>query len=163
MLHPETCTNDYVDINQPPTKAEDGQATRLAIQSLVDCVTKSLSLAFDRGWNGWNRPSLCPIANLLTKLDRATEEGDLVKMASYLVMLHGRGVTNINDAKKRVTEIVDVSNRIQELAEHVQRLIDIQPGMPDFAAPSIREAIQLLEMEITHLGIVRAELMDSQQ
>lgn len=111
----ETLTDHWYDVTQPVAYAEDQESRTIALDDFSKEINEQCDTAFGAGWYGWNRADLCPIPHLVEKMKKAFQEGDVIKVGVYLMMLHGRGVDNFETEARR--------QRLSVVAEEIATLI----------------------------------------
>lgn len=122
-MNTETMTvNKYNDL-LPPTEAEDREASSIGLKGLVNDMESRLVESFVKGRNGWNRPALCSDFRLLTLLESAIINGDIVDIANFTMFLHARGHRNIQ-ALRDARDRSELGQQIATLTELERTLID---------------------------------------
>lgn len=153
QLRSDTLTHGQYDTSQPVSQAEDNEVLELATKPFLEAMLQKMRSAFKAGRAGWNRPSECTVHRLVALFNRAVEQGDLIDIANYTMMLHGRGVRNIHSLRMEV-ERQDLSNQITELAEIEERLRALR------SAATSAEMIGHLTNQIDSLLYVQHNLTD---
>lgn len=147
VRRPTTLTESYYDNTQPVMYEEDKEACTIAIDMFAGAMAGQCDGAFRKGWSGWNRPDLCTVEHLTSKMKTAFHEGDTVKVGVYLMMLHSRGVGNFNaeEIKARLSQIGDEMERLVNAEEVIAELINDHHR--ESVLESIRESMDDLDKE----------------
>lgn len=88
----------------PGTVEYEKNLDEKAIRRFSGALDYLLHQGRQAGKQGWHNPEVCSRDNLADLMYRASFEGDVLKTATYLMMLHQRGVTNfkkLHDSKDR--------------------------------------------------------------
>jgi hypothetical protein len=83
--------NTYVNVPYP-THPDD-----YAVLRFGNAMRQKMDLSREKGRYGWDNPALCSSEYLAALLYSHVEKGDVVDIANFCMMLHERGVTNLND------------------------------------------------------------------
>lgn len=80
-------------VNVPYPKHPDDYA----VLRFSNAMRQKMDLSRDKGRYGWNDPTLCSSEYLAALLYSHVDKGDVVDIANFCMMLHQRGVSNLND------------------------------------------------------------------
>lgn len=152
-LHVNTNTTTEFDTTKPASFFEDREANDIAIANLSEAIRQELVDAYNKGRAGWNRPDECRIGYLIHLFDKAVQEGNTVKIGVYLMMLHGRGVTDIKqqrllEQRALISEQIDSTCQTVELLKTQMK----QPLIPRSTSAILEDTLWALESEINQLG-----------
>lgn len=149
---PTTLTESYYDNTQPVTFEEDKEACTIAIETFADAMADQCDGAFRKGWNGWNRPDLCSVEHLTSKMKVAFSEGDTVKVGVYLMMLNAHGVTNFEADAMRT--------RLDVIGKEIERLLSAEEVVLKLSdSPHIDQVIADIHSEMNDLDKERLRLL----
>ena len=156
-LNPATLTYTTFDVEQPVSLEEDKEATEIAFGRFTKAMDEKMQTSFAKGWGGWNRPSECSTQRLLSLFEEAVRKGDIVDIGNYAMMLHGRGVTNINVERLNI--------RASLLSEKIAQLVEAEATLakaygdntsPHSALEKVQADIQFYEQERQHIwGLIK--------
>lgn len=126
FLNPDTLTHTNYDIDAAPSREEDTEALRIALSKFNAATLASMSLAFDQGRSGWNRPSRCHPDYLCFLLKKAINDGDMQSIGNYTVMLLAHGVKDYRPGAMRyqVAQLEAVKSKIQSAVQVIQMILD---------------------------------------
>lgn len=97
---------------------------------MSSAMAERMQESFQRGRNGWNRPALCNDFRLLSLLEHSIDNGDIVDIANFTMMLHARGHKNIQ-ALRDDRERTELGRQIATLTELERSLIDSMSASSD--------------------------------
>lgn len=142
-----TCTDKVYDLLRRPSLEEDTEAFEIAVKDLTTNMRFKMHNAYWQGRNGWNRPALCPTTRLRELLGEAYQSGDLISIANYIMMLHGRGVRNLKE--------VDLEDQIESLRHKLETLLGMEIDLESMGEST--EAIEAIRQR------VEAQLLEAKQ
>lgn len=116
-----TLTETVYDISQAASPAEDREACDIAVDKFSFALIMALHAAREKGWRGWNRSSECPATRLVDLLHKAVDDGNVLKIGTYAMMLHARSISNTRTAGAQ-SEVTELSNQIDALIKKEQEL-----------------------------------------
>jgi hypothetical protein len=68
-----------------------------AVLNFSKAMRDKMKRSRENGRYGWDDPTLCSSEYLAALLYSAVDRGDVVDIANFCMMLHQRGVNNLND------------------------------------------------------------------
>lgn len=94
----ESASNSLVNIPYPE-HIDDVATLRFS-----NAMRQKLATCRDNGRYGWNDPSLCSSEYLAALLYSSVDRGDVVDIANFCMMLHQRGVHDLNDVPSLIDD-----------------------------------------------------------
>jgi hypothetical protein len=76
----------------------------LAVVAFSEVMRAKMKVSREKGRYGWDDPTLCSSEYLAALLYSHVDKGDVVDIANFCMMLHQRGVTNLNDLPSLIDE-----------------------------------------------------------